>query len=125
MSDVDDLEFVEHLRRENSYAQAFMADTRELQTQLVSEMKSRVPAEVRTPPERWGPWSVLCLLLCFFFFCLDVDCSVMIPDQLFVFPFGASVDVLKREFRPLGDQEVLFFIMGSYFCLLRLGVLAG
>ncbi|XP_048136248.1 dipeptidyl aminopeptidase BI isoform X1 [Rhodamnia argentea] len=56
MSDVDDPEFVEHLRRENSYAQAFMADTRELQTQLVSEMKSRVPADIRTPPERWGPW---------------------------------------------------------------------
>lgn len=33
-----------------------MADTRELQAQLVSEMKSRVPAEIATPPERWGPW---------------------------------------------------------------------
>lgn len=33
-----------------------MADTQDLQRTLFSEMKSRMPAKISTPPERWGPW---------------------------------------------------------------------
>ncbi|MCL7033476.1 hypothetical protein MKW94_000422, partial [Papaver nudicaule] len=33
-----------------------MADTKKLQQKLLSEMKSRMPPKISTPPERWGPW---------------------------------------------------------------------
>ncbi|XP_024015335.1 uncharacterized protein LOC18007840 [Eutrema salsugineum] len=56
MRNTDDADFLEFLERENSYAQAFMADTETLRRDLVSEMKTRMPAEIFTPPERWGPW---------------------------------------------------------------------
>ncbi|KAM5567500.1 hypothetical protein ABKV19_015527, partial [Rosa sericea] len=55
MSNTDDPDLSEHLNQENSYADAFMADTRSLQRTLVSEMTSRVPAKISTPPELWGP----------------------------------------------------------------------
>lgn len=54
MSNTNDL--MDHVHRENSYAEAFMADTHKLQSALSSEMKSRIPATILTPPERWGPW---------------------------------------------------------------------
>ncbi|CAA7053610.1 unnamed protein product [Microthlaspi erraticum] len=56
MRNTDDADFVDFLERENSYAQAFMADTETLRRDLVSEMKTRIPEEIITPPERWGPW---------------------------------------------------------------------
>ncbi|GLT27536.1 hypothetical protein SLA2020_025230 [Shorea laevis] len=56
MRDIDDPDFLDHLRKENFYAQAFMSDTKNLQHTLVSEMKSRMSTMVSTPPERWGPW---------------------------------------------------------------------
>ncbi|KAJ1412096.1 Peptidase S9, prolyl oligopeptidase, catalytic domain [Sesbania bispinosa] len=56
MSNTDDPDLLDHLQRENIYADAFMADTRNLQSALSSEMKARLPATVSTPPERWGPW---------------------------------------------------------------------
>ncbi|CAI0463465.1 unnamed protein product [Linum tenue] len=51
-----DPDFIDHLRRENTYAADFMVDTEQLQRTLVREMRSRLPAKVSTPPERWGPW---------------------------------------------------------------------
>ncbi|PRQ40557.1 putative oligopeptidase B [Rosa chinensis] len=56
MSNTDDPDLSDHLNQENSYADAFMADTRSLQRTLVSEMTSRVPTKISTPPELWGPW---------------------------------------------------------------------
>lgn len=56
MRNTDDADFLDFLERENSYAQAFMADTETLRRDLVSEMKTRIPEEISTPPERWGPW---------------------------------------------------------------------
>ncbi|XP_073221683.1 uncharacterized protein [Cicer arietinum] len=56
MSNTDDPHLLEHLNRENSYADSFMADTLKLRSQLSSEMKTRLPPSICTPPERWGPW---------------------------------------------------------------------
>lgn len=56
MCDTKDPEFVRYLHEENSYTEAFMADTIDLQSRMVSEMKSRLPTKISTPPERWGPW---------------------------------------------------------------------
>ncbi|KAI4357962.1 hypothetical protein L6164_001874 [Bauhinia variegata] len=56
MSNTEDPDFIEYLNQENSYAEAFMADANKLQSKLSSEMRSRIPAKISTPPERWGPW---------------------------------------------------------------------
>lgn len=56
MRNINDPDLVSHLRNENSYAEAFMADTEELQRTLFGEMKRRIPRKICTPPERWGPW---------------------------------------------------------------------
>ncbi|XP_059655634.1 uncharacterized protein LOC132302731 [Cornus florida] len=56
MSNTNDPDFIDYLNQENSYAHAFMADTRKLQQTLFSEMTSRMPSKISTPPERWGPW---------------------------------------------------------------------
>ncbi|KAK8659346.1 hypothetical protein V6N13_029550 [Hibiscus sabdariffa] len=56
MRNTNDPDFLNHLNLENSYAQAFMADTQSLQRTLVSEMKTRMPPKVSTPVERFGPW---------------------------------------------------------------------
>ncbi|KZV38336.1 Oligopeptidase B [Dorcoceras hygrometricum] len=56
MSNTNDPDFIAYLHRENSYAEAFMRDTEELQRSLYSEMISRIPAKISTPPERWGRW---------------------------------------------------------------------
>ncbi|KAK8604288.1 hypothetical protein V6N13_099235 [Hibiscus sabdariffa] len=56
MRNTNDPDFLNHLNQENSYAQAFMADTQSLQRTLVAEMKSRMPPKVSTPVERFGPW---------------------------------------------------------------------
>lgn len=58
MSSTEDPDLLDHLNHENSYAKAFMADTLKLQSTLSSEMRSRIPATISTPPERWGPWLV-------------------------------------------------------------------
>ncbi|XP_065879706.1 uncharacterized protein [Euphorbia lathyris] len=49
-------DFLHYLNQENSYAQAFMADTQILQQTLFHEMTNRIPAQISTPPEPWGPW---------------------------------------------------------------------
>ncbi|KAL5759311.1 hypothetical protein ACOSQ2_018149 [Xanthoceras sorbifolium] len=56
MNNTDHPDFINYLHQENSYAHAFMADTRNLQRTLFSEMKSRMPTKISTPPELWGPW---------------------------------------------------------------------
>ncbi|XP_060669574.1 uncharacterized protein LOC107429092 [Ziziphus jujuba] len=56
MSNTKDPDFSEYLNRENSYAEAFMADTHKLQRTLISEMTGRLPPNISTPPERFGPW---------------------------------------------------------------------
>ncbi|XP_019462191.1 PREDICTED: uncharacterized protein LOC109361251 isoform X2 [Lupinus angustifolius] len=56
MSNTNDPHLLDHLHRENTYADAFMADTLKMQSTLSSEMKSRIPATISTPPERWGSW---------------------------------------------------------------------
>ncbi|WJX63288.1 hypothetical protein P8452_48195 [Trifolium repens] len=56
MSNTDDPHLLEHLNSENSYTNAFMADTLKLCSQLSTEMKNRLPRSISTPPERWGPW---------------------------------------------------------------------
>ncbi|KAL0807246.1 hypothetical protein Bca101_099738 [Brassica carinata] len=59
MRNTNDAAFLDHLHRENSYAQAFMSDTETLRRNLISEMKTRIPAEIVTPPERWGQWQYI------------------------------------------------------------------
>ncbi|KAL3501542.1 hypothetical protein ACH5RR_035991, partial [Cinchona calisaya] len=56
MSNTNDPDFINYLNQENSYADAFMKDTVELQRTLYSEMVNRLPSKISTPPERWGPW---------------------------------------------------------------------
>lgn len=56
MSKIDDPDLSDYLNRENSYAEAFMADTQDLQHQLFTEMNHRTPSVISTPPECWGPW---------------------------------------------------------------------
>lgn len=56
MSNISDPDFISYINQENSYADAFMRDTQELQKILYSEMVSRMPSNITTPPERWGPW---------------------------------------------------------------------
>ncbi|KAL1218504.1 hypothetical protein V5N11_001672 [Cardamine amara subsp. amara] len=56
MRNTDDSDFIDFLKRENSYAQAFMADTETLRRDLFSEMKTCIPEEIVTPHERWGQW---------------------------------------------------------------------
>ncbi|XP_078431787.1 prolyl oligopeptidase family protein [Wolffia australiana] len=56
MSDKKDPDLVDHLRQENLYHDAFMADADGLRRTLVSEMRSRMPPRLSGPPERWGPW---------------------------------------------------------------------
>lgn len=58
MSNTADPDLSAYLRHENSYAEAFMADTLNLQRTLFSEMNSRMPTNISTPTERWGPWFV-------------------------------------------------------------------
>lgn len=58
MRNTNDPDFIDYLNQENSYAQAFMADTENLRRTLFSQMKNRMPARISTPPERWGPWFV-------------------------------------------------------------------
>lgn len=58
MKNTNDPDFINYLNHENSYAQAFMSDTQTLQRTLFSEMKNRMPSNISTPPERWGPWFV-------------------------------------------------------------------
>ncbi|KAL8229914.1 hypothetical protein R6Q57_014814 [Mikania cordata] len=56
MSNTHDPDLLNHLNLENHYSEAFMADTHNLQRTLFSQMMSRVPDQISTPPERWGPW---------------------------------------------------------------------
>ncbi|XWS64154.1 hypothetical protein CRYUN_Cryun06bG0162200 [Craigia yunnanensis] len=56
MRNINDPDFLNYLNLENSYAEAFMADTQTLQQTLVTEMKNRMPSKVSTPFERFGPW---------------------------------------------------------------------
>ncbi|KAJ7943291.1 protease 2 [Quillaja saponaria] len=56
MSNIEDIDLLEYLKQENKYAEAFMADTHQLRHTLFSEMSSRIPTKISTPPERWGPW---------------------------------------------------------------------
>ncbi|KAK6157759.1 hypothetical protein DH2020_012007 [Rehmannia glutinosa] len=55
MSDINDPDFISYINQENAYAEAFMRDTEETQKILYSEMVSRMPSKITTPPERWGP----------------------------------------------------------------------
>ncbi|XP_077237637.1 prolyl oligopeptidase family protein [Tasmannia lanceolata] len=56
MSNINDPDLSSYLNQENSYTEAFMADTENLQRRLVTEMKTLMPPRISTPPERWGPW---------------------------------------------------------------------
>ncbi|MCD7467948.1 hypothetical protein HAX54_005659 [Datura stramonium] len=56
MRKTNDPDFINYLQQENSYAQSFMKDTEEMQRGLFSEMISRMPSKISTPPELWGPW---------------------------------------------------------------------
>lgn len=56
MSNIHDPDFINYIHLENNYCEAFMADTHKLQSTLFSEMINRLPNQISTPPERWGPW---------------------------------------------------------------------
>ncbi|PKA52982.1 oligopeptidase B [Apostasia shenzhenica] len=56
MSDVSDPDLTAYLLHENSYAEAFMADTEGLQRALLAEMTSRMPQRISTPYDAWGNW---------------------------------------------------------------------
>ncbi|CAK9142472.1 unnamed protein product [Ilex paraguariensis] len=57
MSNINDPDFIDYIKQENLYAEAFMDDTQKVQQTLYSEMISKMPFKISTPPERWGPWS--------------------------------------------------------------------
>lgn len=59
MKHTDDPDLINYLDQENSYADAFMDDTKSLQQTFYSEMIARLPSKISTPPERWGPWYVI------------------------------------------------------------------
>ena len=46
-----------HLEAENAYAEAFMADTKELQAQLLAEMKGRIKEDDASVPAPDGPFA--------------------------------------------------------------------
>src|SRR6185295_6241476 len=46
-----------HLEAENAYAEAFMADTKELQAQLLAEMKGRIKEHDASVPAPDGPFA--------------------------------------------------------------------
>src|SRR6185295_9637814 len=46
-----------HLKAENTYAEAFMADTKELQAQLFAEMKGRIKEDDSAVPAPDGPFA--------------------------------------------------------------------
>lgn len=77
MSNVNDPDFIRYLQQENSYADAFMKDTSELQRTLYFEMLGRMPAKISTPPERWGPWYILFIYI-HFHMCgsIQIFCSI-------------------------------------------------
>lgn len=58
MRKTNDPDFINYLQQENLYAQSFMKDTEKMQKSLFSEMISRMPSKISTPPELWGPWFV-------------------------------------------------------------------
>lgn len=58
MRNTNEPDFLHYLNQENSYAQAFMADTQNLQRTLSEEMRNRMPTKISTASERWGPWFV-------------------------------------------------------------------
>jgi oligopeptidase B len=45
-----------HLEAEGQYARAMLASNRELERQLVAEMRGRISRRDEAVPERWGPW---------------------------------------------------------------------
>ncbi|KAK8950395.1 hypothetical protein KSP40_PGU020993 [Platanthera guangdongensis] len=56
MSNTSDIDLKDHLLRENSYAEAFMADAAGLRRMLEAEIRARMPPRISTPPEAWGNW---------------------------------------------------------------------
>ncbi|KAJ9563364.1 hypothetical protein OSB04_008524 [Centaurea solstitialis] len=62
MSNTHHPDFLNYLHHENSYSNSFMADTHKLQNTLYSEMISRLPNRISTPPEPWErkEYPVLC-----------------------------------------------------------------
>ncbi|KAJ0986805.1 hypothetical protein J5N97_005161 [Dioscorea zingiberensis] len=82
MSNTADPDLLHYLDQENSYAEAFMADTQELQRTLFSEMKGRMPPKVSTPPERWGKWCTLSPFSFILVFCRKLGTDV-VDDLLF------------------------------------------
>ncbi|XP_071708962.1 uncharacterized protein [Rutidosis leptorrhynchoides] len=55
MSNTHDPDFITHIQNEYNYSEAFMADTHNLQRTLFTEMINRIPDNISTPPEVWGP----------------------------------------------------------------------
>ena len=51
MSNLQDPTLTRHFQDKNSYNEAFMEESIELQQQLQAEMQSRMPLEVLTPPK--------------------------------------------------------------------------
>lgn len=83
MSNTKDPDLSKYLDLENSYAEAFMAGTQNLQRTLFSEMIQRMPTKVSTPPERWGPWFAHSLLPISYF------CQILLSlFYLFVYLFA-------------------------------------
>ncbi|KAL9246314.1 hypothetical protein vseg_019864 [Gypsophila vaccaria] len=56
MSHIRGPHFAPYLRLENDYARLFMDDTAALQALFSSEMASRFPSNIHSPPYPWGPW---------------------------------------------------------------------
>ncbi|GAA0139791.1 serine protease [Lithospermum erythrorhizon] len=56
MVNLQDPDFISYIKQENSYTDAFMKNSHGLQRKLYNEMVSRLPNEISTPPEKWGPW---------------------------------------------------------------------
>lgn len=86
MSNTTDPDFSRYLLHENSFAEAFMADTLDLQRTLFAEMNSRMPATISTPTERWGPWSVHSHSAHFLFLCMLCNFFIFIASSLNCYP---------------------------------------
>ena len=66
-----------YMEQEEKYTEAVLSDTLNLQSKLQSEIASRLPYDLSSPPFLWGPWS-LSLFFIFFFVALFMFCGVVI-----------------------------------------------
>ncbi|MFQ6637469.1 hypothetical protein Gotur_013459 [Gossypium turneri] len=108
MRNTNDPDFLNYLNQENSYAQAFMADTGSLQRTLVAEMKNRMPSKVSTPVECFGPWFVFS----------DMPHFIVLAKLYYEYiPEGKEYPVLCRRLqtnKPGWAEKILSYVKAEF-----------